>query len=164
MKLQELDAAEFRRQLAGLSDQTRGEEFDNQTYKELATKLVLLLYIAFNSRKLDPKSIHSRIESAVNKGLADCDGEDVSQLIGTALKHVMANINTVTCQEDCVAIQQEIYSLETRQATCLIQYLGKHTMPAIAWANEQYKARKEEIAAQKAMLEIEEAKKEEVMS
>lgn len=164
MKLQELDAAEFRRQLAGLSDQTAGEEFDTDTYKELSTRLVLLLYIAFNGRKLDAKTIHSRIESAVNKGLADCDGEDISQLVNTALKHVMANINTVTCQQDCVDIQQEIYALGTHQAVCLVQYLGKHTMPAIAWANERYKARKEEIAADKAALEIEQARREEVVA
>lgn len=162
MKSTELNAAEFRRQLAGLSDETNGEEFDTDKYRDLATKFVLLLYICFNGRKLDPKSIHSRIASAVNKGLADCDGEDVSQMVNTALKHVMSNVNTITCQEDCVAIQQELYSLEQHQCVCLVQYLGKHTMPAIAWANERYQQRKEEIAAQKTILEIEEEKKEEV--
>ena len=162
MTLKELDAAEFRRQLAGLSDQTGGEEFDTDAYKELSTKLVLLLYIAFNGRKLDAKTIHSRIESAINKGLADCDGEDISQFVNTALNHVMANINTVTSQPDCVDIQSELYELQPRQAVCLLQYLEKHTMPAIAWANQRYKSKKEEYAAQKAMLEIEQAKKEEM--
>lgn len=162
MSIKTLDAKEFRRTLAGLSDQSDGDDMNNDDYRELASQVGLLLYVAFNHRKLDSKSIHNRVQSAIGKGLADCDSQDVSQFISSALEHVSADINTVTNQEDCVQIQRAMYSLTGPQQLNLLRYIAKHKMPTQAWGCERWRDRKEEIAAQKAMLEIEEAKKEEV--
>jgi len=159
-----LDAGAFRRKLAGLCDATEGEEMNAEDYRELAGDFVLLLAICFNRKSLDAKTIWTRIDSAIQKGLADCDGEDISQFTNTCLEHVMASVNVVAAQEDCICIQTKLYGLEKQQAVFLLQYLAKHRMPAIVWGRERWENRKEEINAQKAMLEIEEARKEEVGS
>lgn len=162
MNIKTLDADAFRRSLAGLSDQSEGDDMQSDDYRELASQVGLLLYIAYNMRKLDAKNIHNRVQSAIAKGIADCDGEDASQFLSSALEHVQANINTVTTQADCVEIQNVIYSLDRPQQINLMRYIAKHKMPTQAWGCERWRDRKEEIAKEKAMLEIEEAKQEEM--
>lgn len=157
-----LDAAEFRRKLAGLCDATEGESFNAEDYRELAGDVVFLLAICFNRKQLDAKTIWTRIDSAIQKGLSDCDGEDISQFINSCLEHVLANVNVVACQDDAVRIQTVLYGLEKEQSVFLLQYFAKHRMPAISWGVQKWNERKEEINRQKTMLEIESAKQEEL--
>ena len=157
-----LDAQEFRRKLAGLADATEGEGLNSEEYREIAGDVVLLLAICFNRKSLGAVTMWTRIDSAIQKGLADCDGEDISQFISTCLEHVLAHVNVVACQKDCVRIQTQLYGLENQQAVFLLQYFAKHRMPAIVWGRAKWEERSEEFNKAKALLEIEEARKEEM--
>src|SRR3990167_5209566 len=93
--IQQLDAAEFRRRLAGLSDAGGGEDLIPEEYRDLASDYVLLLAICFNRDRLDAKTLWTRIDSAIERGLAECDGEDIERFVSVGMEHVFAYVNVV---------------------------------------------------------------------
>lgn len=143
-----LDCAEFRRRLAGLSDIASGQEEYADDYRELASDFVLLLAICFNRRELEATSLWTRIDSAIQKGLAECNGDDVDRMVSSALDHVMANINVVATQADALRIQDSLHSLGRDARAYFTQYLAKHRYPAIVIGRQKWEARKAELAAQ----------------
>lgn len=148
-----LDCAEYRRQLAGLSDTAGGEDGFADTYRELSSECVLLLAICFNRKQLDPITLWSRIDGAIQKGLADCDGEDVDRFLSTALEHVMANINVTATQPDAVRIQHDLLALTGDERIYFLQYLSKHRYVAVTLGRDKWETRKDEIAKQLKKLE-----------
>jgi hypothetical protein len=143
-----LDCAEYRRQLAGLADVSGGEDSFADEYREMTSECVLLLAICFNRRQLEAVTIWSRIDAAIQKGLADCDGEDVDRFLSTCLEHVLANISVVASQPDAIRIQQSILKLSGDERVYFLQYLAKHRYVAIVLGREKWEMRKAEIAAQ----------------
>lgn len=143
-----LDCAEYRRQLAGLSDTAGGEDMVSDQYRDLSSECVLLLAICFNRKSLDAVTIWSRIDSAIQKGLADCDGEDVDRFLSTCLEHVLANINVTAAQPDAIRIQQSLLKLSGDERVYFLQYLAKHRYVAITLGREKWEERKADLAAQ----------------
>lgn len=152
-----LDCAEYRRRLAGLSDTAGIEGGFADTYRDLSSECVLLLAICFNRRELDAVTLWTRIDSAIQKGLAECDGEDVGRFLSACLEHVMASINVAATQSDAVRIQQQLLALHDDARVYFLQYLAKHRYVAIVLGREKWEARKAELAKQLKTLEESEA-------
>ncbi len=143
-----LDCAEYRRRLAGLSDTAGIEGGFADQYRDLSSECVLLLAICFNRRSLDAVTLWSRIDSAIQKGLAECDGEDVGRFLSACLEHVLANINVSATQPDAIRIQQTLLGLTDDGRVYFLQYMAKHRYVAIVLGREKWENRKAEIAAQ----------------
>lgn len=148
-----LDCVEYRRRLAGLSDTAGIEGGFADLYRDLSSDCVLLLSICFNRRQLDPVTLWTRIDSAIQKGLAECDGEDVGRFLSACLEHVMANINVCATQTDAVRIQQSLLGLPNDGRVYFLQYLSKHRYVAIVLGREKWEQRRADIAAQLKELE-----------
>lgn len=146
--LSTLDCQEFRRRLAGLEDIASNQDAYSDDYRELASDFVLLLAICFNRQQLEATSLWTRIDSAIQKGLAECNGDDIDRLVSSALEHVLANINVVATQADALRIQESLGSLERDARTYFAQYIAKHRYSAIVIGRQKWEARKAEIAAQ----------------
>jgi len=137
-----LDAAEFRRQLAGLSDIGSGEDQSGKYYRELSAEFVLLLAIAFNRQELDATTLWTRIESGIQKGLAEANGTDVERLVSSCLSHVMANVNVVVANERALEIQHKIYDLDEAARLSLCAYLAKHRYTALTLGRDLWELHK----------------------
>lgn len=157
MTIEVLDCVEYRRKLAGLSDTAGGEDGFADQYRALSSECVLLLAICFNRKQLDPVTVWTRIDSAIQKGLADCDGEDVDRFLSTTLEHVLANINVSATQVDAVRIQQSLLKLHGDERVYFLQYLAKHRYVAVVLGREKWEERKAELAKQLKKLDESEA-------
>ncbi len=138
-----LDAELFRQKLASLVDEADGESDWVEEYREIASDFVLLLSIGFNRRELNATTLWGRIDSAIQKGLAACDGVDVDRLMSACLDHVMAPINVVATQEKAVEIQSAITSLPKERRAFFCQYLATHRYAAIVNGREKWEWHKE---------------------
>jgi len=142
-----IDSIEFRRRLAGLSDSGDGEDLTPSVYRDLASDLVLLLAICFDRDQLDPTTLWTRIDSAIERGLGVCDGEDIERFVDSCLDHVLASINQVAANETALVIQARLYGLEDSQRVNFLRYLSEHRRPCIVFGRgkwQQYsQARKE---------------------
>jgi len=150
-----LDCAEYRRRLAGLSDTAGIESGFADQYRELSSECVLLFAICFNRRALDPVTLWTRIDSAIQKGLAECDGEDVGRFLSSALEHIMASINVTATQEDAVRIQRSLLNLTDDARVYFLQYMSKHRYVAVVLGREKWENRKAELAIQLKSLDSE---------
>lgn len=138
-----LDADLFRQKLAGLVDEADGETDWSEQYRDISSDFVLLLAIGFNRRELEAKTLWSRIDSAIQKGLAECDGVDVDRLVSTCLGHVLAPINVVATQGKALSIQSTISNLPRERRAYFCQYLAKHRYSAIVLGREKWQSHKE---------------------
>lgn len=153
MTITVLDCVEYRRRLAGLADTAGIESGFADQYRELSSECVLLLAICFNRRVLDAVTLWSRIDSAIQKGLAECDGEDVDRFLSSCFEHIQASVNVTATQVDAVRIQQQLLALLDDGRVYFLQYMAKHRYVAIALGREKWEARKAEIAKQLKELE-----------
>jgi hypothetical protein len=142
--LKQLDAAEFRRRLAGLSDAAGGEDLIPDEYRELAAEYVLLLAICFNRDRLDAVTLWSRIDSAIERGLAECDGEDIERFVSVGLEHVLASVNVAASNERALEIQDRLFSLRDHQRVFFLRYLADHRYPAIVFGRGKWQAYQQE--------------------
>ncbi len=131
--LTELTPTEFRQRLAGLADTAGGEDLTPGEYRDLASDFVLLLAICFNRDQLDATTLWTRIDGAIEKGLAGCDGEDIEKFVNLCLEHVLANINVVASNERALDIQAKLYGLQDEQKVQFLRYLADHRMPVIVF-------------------------------
>jgi len=138
-----LNAELFRQKLAGLVDEADGESDWAEQYREIASDFVLLLAIGFNRKELDAKTLWTRIDSAIQKGLAECDGIDVERLMSSCLSHVMAPINVVATQEKALEIQATITKLPKERRAYFCSYLAKHRYAAIVLGREKWESQKQ---------------------
>lgn len=135
-----IDSIEFRRRLAGLSDSGDGEDLTPAVYRDLASDFVLLLAICFNRDQLDATTLWSRIDSAIERGLGVCDGEDIERFADACLEHVLANINAVAANDAALAIQASIYGLGDSQRVHFLRYLAEHRRPSIVFGRGKWQA------------------------
>lgn len=133
-----IDSIEFRRRLAGLSDSGDGEDLTPAVYRDLASDLVLLLAICFDRDQLDATTLWTRIDSAIERGLGVCDGEDIERFVDSCLDHVLANINQVAANEMALAIQAKLYGLEDSQRVNFLRYLSEHRRPCIVFGRGKW--------------------------
>lgn len=154
MTVENLTTEQFRQRLAGLIDPAAQEDLHPDDYGYLAARFVLLLAIAFNRKQLQAKTIWARIESAIDRALADCDGDDLNRLMSSALEHVKANINVVVSEETCLAIQSELKSLPKEARVYFCRYLSDHRYPAIVMGRELWEQRKSDLEAKTDQLYI----------
>lgn len=136
---------EFRQTLAGLKDPSAGEDIDAGDYGPFAAEFVLMLAIAFNRRTLDATTLWTRIGSAIQRGLAACDGDDLDRLVSVALEHVQANINVVACEETCVNYQSRLRRLPKESRVYFCRYLADHWYPVVVMGRDLWEQRKESI-------------------
>ena len=141
--IEELTPELFRQKLAGLIDEADGESDWAEEYREIASDFVLLLAIGFNRRELDAKTIWARIDGAIQKGLAECDGVDVDRLMSTCLDHVMASVNVVATQSRALEIQASIVAMPKERRAYFCQYLARHRYAAIVLGRQKWEAHKE---------------------
>lgn len=151
----ELNAEVFRQKLAGLADASAGEDMFPDDYRELASDFVLLLAIGFNRRELDAVTLWSRIDSAIQKGLADCDGEDVDRFVSACLEHILAPINVVATHGTALEIQSTLTKLQDSQRAYFLQYLSRHRYAAIVLGREKWEQHKDVQKEAKRLLESE---------
>lgn len=144
----QFDYPEYRRRLAGLSDTAGIESGFADQYRDLSSECVLLFCICYNRRSLKPENIWERIDSAIQKGLAECDGEDVSRFLSTCFEHILASINVTAAQVDAIRIQQQLLGLTDDARVYFLQYMAKHRYTAITLGREKWEARKADIAEQ----------------
>lgn len=144
--IENLDAELFRQKLAGLVDESDGESDWAEQYRDIASDFVLLLAIGFNRRQLEVTTLWERIDSAIQKGLAECDGVDVDRLMSTCLEHVLAPINIVAAQEKALEIQSAITHLPKERRAYFCQYLSKHRYAAIVLGREKWLQHKEKLS------------------
>jgi hypothetical protein len=145
---------EFRQRLAGLADPAAGEDVDREDYGPFAAEFVLMLAIAFNRRTLDATTLWTRIGSAIERGLAACDGDDLDRLVSVALEHVQANINVVACEDHCVSYQSRLRRLPKEARVYFCRYLADHRYPVIVMGRDLWEQRKELIKTKIAQLDI----------
>ncbi len=141
-----LDAGEFRRSLAGLSDTAGNQDANAVEYRELASDFVLLLAICFNRRQLEVTTLWNRIDSAIQKGLAECNGDDLDRFVSAALEHIIAPVGVVASQDDAIRIQEELSGLGDDARLYFLQYLAKHRYPAIVMGRNKWQELKEQKA------------------
>ena len=146
MAIKTLDAGEFRRALAGLSDTAGSQDAYAGEYRELASDFVLLLAICFNRRQLEVTTLWNRIDSAIQKGLAECNGDDLDRFVSAALEHIIAPVGVVASQDDAVRIQEELSGLALDARLYFLQYLAKHRYPAIVMGRKKWQELKEQKA------------------
>lgn len=140
-----LNAVEFRQRLAGLADVAGGQDELPDMFRDLASDYVLLLAMVFNRKRLDAKTIWTRIDSAIQSGLAECDGEDIERFCDVGFNHVQATPNVVACHGGALDIQQQLYSLDEESRVCFLQYLSRHRYPAIVFGRQKWEERKTEL-------------------
>lgn len=145
---------EFRQTLAGLKDPSAGEDINADDYGPFAAEFVLMLAIAFNRRTLDATTLWTRIGSAIERGLAACDGDDLDRLISVALEHVQANINVVACEDTCVSYQSRLRRLPKESRVYFCRYLADHRYPVIVMGRDLWEQRKESIKKKIELLDI----------
>ncbi len=138
--LHSLDAAEFRRRLAGLSDNAGGEDLMPDEYRDLASDYVLLLAICYNRDRLDAKNIWDGIDKAIERGLAECDGEDVERFVSVGMECVLAEMNVVAANERALEIQSRLFALEDHQRVFFLRYLSEHRYPAIVFGRGKWQS------------------------
>lgn len=136
--LHALDAAEFRRRLAGLSDAAAGEDLIPDEYRDIASNYVLLLAICFNRDRLDAITIWNRIDGAIERGLAECDGEDIERFVSVGLEHILADMNVVVANERALQIQERLFGLREHQRVFFLRYLAEHRYPAIVFGRSRW--------------------------
>ena len=136
--IQQLDAAEFRRRLAGLSDAAAGEDLIPDEFREIASDYVLLLAICFNRDRLDAVTIWNRIDGAIERGLAECDGEDLERFVSVGLEHVFADMNVVVANDIALQLQERIYALRDHQRIFFLRYLSEHRYPTIVFGRSKW--------------------------
>ena len=137
---------EFRQTLAGLRDPAAGEDMQADDYGPFVAEFVLMLAICFNRKTLDATSLWTRIGSAIERGLAACDGDDLDRLVSVSLEHIQANINVVACEETCVGYQSRLRRLPKEARVYFCRYLADHRYPAIVMGRELWEQRKELLA------------------
>ena len=140
--LHQLDAAEFRRRLAGLSDSGGGEDLVPEEYRDLASDYVLLLAICFNRDRLEAVTIWPRIDTAIERGLAECNGEDIERFVSVGLEVVLADVGKVVSNEQALAIQSRLYGLGDSQRVFFLRYLAEHRYPAIVFGRGKWESLK----------------------
>lgn len=136
--LQQLDAAEFRRRLAGLSDSAAGEDLIPDEYRDIASDYVLLLAICFNRDRLDAVTLWNRIDGAIERGLAECDGEDIERFVSVGLEHVLADMNVVVANDRALELQERIFGLREHQRVFFLRYLAEHRYPTIVFGRSKW--------------------------
>lgn len=155
MAISNLSQAEFRRRLAGLEDVSSGQNEYADDYRDLASDFVLLLAICFNRRQLEATSLWTRIDSAIQKGLAESNGDDLDRMVSSALDHVLASMNVAATQEDALRIQESIAELDRSQRVYFAAYLAKHRYTAIVLGRKKWEERKVDLAAHLKTLDME---------
>lgn len=146
------DTNEYRRQLAGLSDQQASSAAVSDASED-ASDLVLLLAICFNRKLLDAKTLWTRIESAITKAIHEVEPSDTEAFVSTCLEHVKADANVAACQVDSVRIQKHLYDLDAPDRLALVQYLSDHRFPVIMIGRSKWEERKSEIEETRKTLE-----------
>lgn len=136
--LAQLDAAEFRRRLAGLSDAAGGEDLLPDEYRDIASDYVLLLTICYNRDRLDAKNIWNGIDKAIERGLAECDGDDIERFVSVSLECVLADMNVVAANEAALTIQGRLFALHDSQRVFFLRYLAEHRYPAIVFGRNKW--------------------------
>jgi hypothetical protein len=138
MLITEIEPAEFRRRLAGLSDSGGGEDLAPGVYRDIASDMVLLCAICFNRDQLDATTLWTRIDSGIERGLAECGGEDVERFVDVCLQHVLASANVVAANEKALEIQDRIYSLGDSKRVMFLRYLAEHRMPSLVFGRKKW--------------------------
>ena len=142
MPIEKLDAGEFRRRLAGLSDVGAGEDQSPKLYRDMCSEFVLLLAIAFNRLELEALTLWTRIDSGIQKGLSECGGTDVERLVSVCLDHVKAEASRVVADDRCVEIQSKLYNLDDSARVAFIAYLAKHRFVALTLGRDLWELHK----------------------
>lgn len=131
-----------------------GNDHFSEEFREHASNYVLLLAICFNRNELDAKTLWKRIESAIRKGLAECDNVDLDRFVSVGLEHVMSNINVAAAHPVALEIQAGLNALDEDARVYFLQYISKR-VPAVIVAGrqkwEQHKASLEKQAAELAV-------------
>lgn len=132
----------FRKQLAGLHDVRASAAFSPEAFRDHATNLAVLLAIVFNRRKLDAKTLWTRIDSAIQCGVTAANGADIHALINAACEHVQAAPNAVV-SEEWGLLAGGLFRLDDDEAYAFVRHLEKSRFTLIAFAKQAWEQRKE---------------------
>lgn len=140
--LKTLTPEKFRRQLAGLEDDRASQVFDRDSFSQHSCDLVVALALVFNRAKLDPKTLWTRIDSAIEAGLSAANGSDTQALIDAACAHVMAAPNAVVSEEFATRIKP-ILELDDDAAYAFFRHLAGSRYTVIVFGQQAWEERKE---------------------
>jgi hypothetical protein len=144
--LERLTPEQFRQQLAGLRDERGSAAFSIDAFREHATNLGVALALVFNRKSLNPVTLWTRIDSAIQTGITAANGADIHALINTACEHVMASPNAVLSAEFGGLIGP-ILDMEDDEAYAFIRHLARSRYTLIAFTRKAWTDRKDLIAA-----------------
>lgn len=155
--LRKVSAAEFRRELAGLLDKRDSGAFSDDKMQQLAIDLYVALAVLFNRRKLDAKTIWTRLDSAVQRGCSAANGGDVTALVNACCQHVMAAANGMVAPE-VQGLLFPILQMDSDAAYAFVRFVEQRRFTLLAFAQKAWGERKELL---KIAREIERAQEEE---
>lgn len=144
--LQQLTPEQFRKQLAGLTDVRDSGVLSSEGMREHGTNLAVAMAVAFNRRKLDVKTLWTRIDSAIQAGITAANGADIHALIDATCGHVLASPNAVVSDE-FAALIGPLFDLDDDEAYALVKYLSRSRYTVIVFAKRAWEERKELRAA-----------------
>lgn len=147
--LKRMTTEEFRQKLAGLKDDRASGALSSEGFRDIAVDFAVALCLAFNRRQLDPKTLWTRLDSAIQKGISDACGGDIHALINAACAHVLAPPNAMVSPE-FEALIAPMLKLDEDESYAFVRYLAKSRYTLIVFARKAWEERKElKKAAQK---------------
>lgn len=147
--LSPLDAATFRREMAGLADVEARGVLDPLSFREAASDFACALAIVFNRDALDAMTLWSRISSAIDSGLPVANDGDLERFESHCLDHIKATPSRVVSDERYAALTEPLRNYDDEQRAAFLRYLSDHLMPVAMFGRrkwEQLKADKKQEA------------------
>lgn len=152
-KLNKLDAEEFRRRLAGLEDVEASGAFSPEDFREIAADFVCALAVVFNRRELEPKTLWSRIGSAIESGIVEAQGGDLERFENHCLSHIKAQIAVVAASEAYGEYTADLRKMDADAKVGFVRYLSTHLYPATIFGRQRWEERKADLEKERKRLE-----------
>lgn len=128
--LPKLDAAAFRRELAGLTD-PQAPKAMSADYKELASEFCRLLAKRFNRDQLDALTLWDRIATAVTTACGKVDDGDLDRLICLALETIKADVSLAASDQELAYWIGTVTERDESWRLGFVRYLKQHTLTVI---------------------------------
>jgi hypothetical protein len=122
--IENLDAASFRRELAGLT-QPVIDVPDTAELKDLATNICFVLALCYNRDVLDPIKLWDRIGSALATASQEAGDGDMDLFLSRCLEHVKAE-HTVAASPHVVTLLSCLTALSDGTRAALVEYIRKY--------------------------------------